>query len=252
MGGADRGQAVRRRCRAPRSRDREVGGRPRDLPLAARPVARAPSRGRGLARTSRRLDVRGPRDGHEDLVDDRLRAAPQPDALDPGRGEFVAQTLAKLGPQPPNFQNIVALNCGSLVTDGVELLPSHPDRSSRSGTRALLIDVRTDHQFDDAHIERLDLHPLVPRRLRLEARLARGPRSGDHVHRPRRRRRPARGQLAVAVGVHKMAGLLAGGMTNWRQEREPIAETDSACPRGGPPRPMSCYSYLRAADTRRA
>jgi glyoxylase-like metal-dependent hydrolase (beta-lactamase superfamily II) len=33
--------------------------------------------------------------------------------------EFVSQALAKLGPQPPNFQAIVDLNRGPLLTDGV-------------------------------------------------------------------------------------------------------------------------------------
>ena len=43
-------------------------------------------RRRGLARPPRRLDVRRPGDGHEGLLDDRLRAAPQPGAGDRRRG----------------------------------------------------------------------------------------------------------------------------------------------------------------------
>ena len=37
-------------------------------------------------------------------------------------------------------------------------------------------------------------------------------------------RRAAR--LALSVGVRNVAGLLAGGMTNWRQERHPATETE--------------------------
>jgi hydroxyacylglutathione hydrolase len=33
-------------------------------------------------------------------------------------------------------------------------------------------------------------------------------------------------KLALSVGVRNVAGLLAGGMTNWRQERHPAAQTD--------------------------
>src|SRR5215210_2022443 len=40
--------------------------------------------------------------------------------------EFVAGVLAGLGPQPPNFEAIVALNRGPLLTDGAELLPLAP------------------------------------------------------------------------------------------------------------------------------
>jgi hydroxyacylglutathione hydrolase len=40
--------------------------------------------------------------------------------------QFVDEALAKLGPQPPNFQAIVELNRGPLVTEGVQLLPLTP------------------------------------------------------------------------------------------------------------------------------
>ena len=76
--------------------------------------------------------------------------------------EFVAQALAKLGPQPPRFEAIVALNRGPLLTDGVELLPLAPRQveQKRIGG-ALLVDVRTDHQFDDAHIAGAICNPML-------------------------------------------------------------------------------------------
>ena len=67
--------------------------------------------------------------------------------------EFVDRALAGLGPQPPNFRAIVALNRGPLLTDGVELLPLAPRQvEQRRADGAMLVDVRTDQQFDDAHI----------------------------------------------------------------------------------------------------
>src|SRR5919106_2728304 len=67
--------------------------------------------------------------------------------------EFVAAALAGLGPQPPNFEAIVELNRGPLLTEGVELLPLAPRQlEQQRASRALLVDVRTDQQFDDAHI----------------------------------------------------------------------------------------------------
>ena len=67
--------------------------------------------------------------------------------------EFVEQTTAALGPQPPNFENIVALNRGPLLRDSIEahpLAPRQVDSHQRDG--ALVIDVRTELQFDEAHI----------------------------------------------------------------------------------------------------
>jgi hypothetical protein len=67
--------------------------------------------------------------------------------------EFVSAVLAGLGPQPPNFRAIVALNRGPLVTDGVELLPLAPRQvEQRRADGSMLVDVRTDQQFDDAHV----------------------------------------------------------------------------------------------------
>src|SRR3954451_14808369 len=67
--------------------------------------------------------------------------------------EFVEGALAGLGPQPPNFEAIVALNRGPLLTEGVELLPLAPRQVElRRAEGAMLVDVRTSLQFDGAHI----------------------------------------------------------------------------------------------------
>ncbi len=63
------------------------------------------------------------------------------------------QALAELGPQPPNFEAIVQLNRGPLLTEGVEVLPLTPRQVElKRRENALLVDVRTDLQFDDAHV----------------------------------------------------------------------------------------------------
>ena len=67
--------------------------------------------------------------------------------------EFVRRALATLGPQPPNFQNIVALNRGPLVLESVDAHPLTPrqiQQAHRAG--AMVVDVRTELQFDEAHI----------------------------------------------------------------------------------------------------
>jgi hydroxyacylglutathione hydrolase len=134
--------------------------------------------------------------------------------------EFVRQALDKLGPQPPNFHAIVELNKGPLLTDGVELLPLAPRQveQKRAGG-ALLVDVRTDMQFDDAHITGSACIPLM--RAGFGSKLAwvadrdqevvligRDDEDGRHA-----------GRLAIAVGIRKLGGFLHGGMTSWRQEK---------------------------------
>jgi hydroxyacylglutathione hydrolase len=66
---------------------------------------------------------------------------------------FVQESIAKLGPQPPNFKAIVELNTGELVTEGVEAMPLTPRQVEvKRNEGALVVDVRTDLQFDEAHI----------------------------------------------------------------------------------------------------
>jgi rhodanese-related sulfurtransferase len=67
--------------------------------------------------------------------------------------EFVERTTSALGPQPPNFQSIVALNRGPLVADTVDPGPLAPRQLLQAqAAGALVVDVRTERQFDEAHI----------------------------------------------------------------------------------------------------
>ncbi|MHB1468020.1 MAG: MBL fold metallo-hydrolase [Solirubrobacteraceae bacterium] len=134
--------------------------------------------------------------------------------------EFVADALAKLGPQPPNFEAIVELNRGPLLTDGVELMPLAPrqvEQKRKDG--ALLIDVRTDQQFDDAHIPDAVSNPML--RAGFGSKLAwLADREQEIVFIGRDDDDGRRaGELAVAVGIRRLGGFLHGGMTSWRQER---------------------------------
>ena len=137
--------------------------------------------------------------------------------------EFVEQALAKLGPQPPNFQAIVALNRGPLLTDGVELLPLAPRQVDQArADEALIVDVRTDLQFDEAHIPGA---VCIPRHIAgfgsKLAWLADREQPIVFVGRDDDDAREA-GRLAVAVGMRRFGGFLHGGMTSWRQERRPV------------------------------
>ena len=138
-------------------------------------------------------------------------------------GEFVERALAGLGPQPPNFQAIVELNRGPLLTDGVELLPLAPRQvEQKRAAGAMLVDVRTDQQFDDAHIAGSLCNPML--RAGFGSRLAwLADREQEIVFVGRDDEDGRRaGRLAVAVGIRRLGGFLHGGMTSWRQEKRPV------------------------------
>jgi hydroxyacylglutathione hydrolase len=141
--------------------------------------------------------------------------------------EFVAQALAKLGPQPPNFEKIVELNRGALLTGGVEAAALYPHQVElKRETGALLVDVRTDLQFDDVHIHGSICIPSFSSGFGSKlAWLADHDQEIVFIGRDDADGRRA-AKLALAVGVRNIAGLLAGGMTNWRQERHPVTETE--------------------------
>ncbi len=141
--------------------------------------------------------------------------------------EFVAQALVKLGPQPPNFEKIVALNRGPLLTSGVEVPALYPHQVQlKRDEGALLVDVRTDLQFDDVHIHGSICIPSFSSGFGSKlAWLADHDREIVFIGRDDADGRRA-AKLALSVGVRNVAGLLAGGMTNWRQERHPAITTE--------------------------
>ena len=67
--------------------------------------------------------------------------------------DFIEQTTAALGPQPPNFRAIVELNRGPLLKETIDAHPLNPRQVEQAqASDALVIDVRTELQYDEAHI----------------------------------------------------------------------------------------------------
>jgi rhodanese-related sulfurtransferase/glyoxylase-like metal-dependent hydrolase (beta-lactamase superfamily II) len=137
--------------------------------------------------------------------------------------EFVERTTSSLGPQPPNFKNIVALNRGPLVVDTVDahpLTPRQVQQAERDG--AMVVDVRTELQFDEAHIPGSVC--ITARRAGFGSKLAWLAERDQPLVLVGRDDEDAReaAVLAGAVGLSNIAGYLAGGMTAWREEKEPV------------------------------
>jgi hydroxyacylglutathione hydrolase len=139
---------------------------------------------------------------------------------------FVRVALATLGPQPPNFRNIVAVNRGPLLQDGAEAYPLAPRQVERRRAEgALLVDVRTELQFDDAHIPGSVCMTALRAGFGTNlAWIADPAQPVVFVGRDDADGRRA-AALAGAVGVTNIAGYLHGGMTAWREEKGAVRGT---------------------------
>jgi hydroxyacylglutathione hydrolase len=137
--------------------------------------------------------------------------------------EFARRATSALRPQPPNFENIVALNRGPLSVASVAVRPLTPrqvDQARADG--ALVVDVRTELQFDEAHIP--DSVSITALRAGFGSKLAWLVEPGQVVVLVGRDDEDAQAAatLAESVGITRLAGFLAGGMTSWREERRPV------------------------------
>jgi hydroxyacylglutathione hydrolase len=137
--------------------------------------------------------------------------------------EFVAAATSSLAPQPPNFRAIVELNRGPLVTGAVATHPLAPREVQQAQAGgALVVDVRTEQQFDEAHVP--GAVSITARRPGFGSKLAWLAKRDQPVVLVGRDDEDARetAQLAAAVGLRAVAGHLPGGMTAWREERLPV------------------------------
>ena len=131
--------------------------------------------------------------------------------------------LASLGPQPPNFRAIVEFNRGGETADRADARPLTPRQVElKRAEGALLVDIRTDLQFDDAHVG--GAIAITALRAGFGSKLAWladheqevvliGRDDADALH---------AADLAAAVGITRFGGYLAGGMTSWREDRRPV------------------------------
>jgi hydroxyacylglutathione hydrolase len=133
---------------------------------------------------------------------------------------FVERATASLPPQPPNFQAVVDINRGPLmreVVDAHPLTPRQVEMKQRAG--ALVVDVRTALQFDEAHIPDSVSNPAVQAGFGTKLAWI-----ADHEQEVVFVGRDAAdgiraARLSGSVGITNLGGYLEGGMTSWREER---------------------------------
>ena len=141
--------------------------------------------------------------------------------------QFVQTMTSSLGPQPPNFEAIVVRNRGPLLSHYGDVEPLTPRQVEAERARgALLVDVRTDLQFDDAHISGAVCNPAVRAGFGTKLGWVAG-RDRDVVFVGRDDQDALRAaRLAAAVGITNVVGYLAGGFTSWREEGRPTAAVE--------------------------
>ena len=135
---------------------------------------------------------------------------------------FVDQAVGSLGDKPPNVEHIVSLNRGPLVDDFGTPAPMTPYEVEEAVTAgAVVIDGRTNDQFDEAHIAgalstssydtgfATKVSRVAPEDAEIVVVAAS---SGDER---------AAAELLAAVGM-RVRGFLEGGMTAWRTEERAV------------------------------
>jgi hydroxyacylglutathione hydrolase len=146
--------------------------------------------------------------------------------------EFVADAVATLGERPPNVERIVALNRGPLLErlgTPAPLTPRAVEVAIAEGS--VLIDARTNEQFDEAHIPgaisasaydtgfATKVAQVVAGEVELIVIAAS---DGYELE---------AAELLASVGL-RVRGFLAGGMTAWRSEGRPVQGIEMIDPDG--------------------
>lgn len=157
---------------------------------------------------------------------------------------FVEQAVGSLGDKPPNIDRIVSLNRGPLVDDfgtPVPMTPHEVEAAVAAG--AVVIDGRTNDQFDEAHIAgALSTSAYDTGFATKVSRVA--PEGADViVLAASDGDERAAAELLASVGM-RVRGFLAGGMTAWRMEERPVHRIELIDPEelatrlGGPQPPV--------------
>ncbi len=158
-----------------------------------------------------------------------------------GEAEFVSAVTESLGAPPPNVERVVALNRGPLIEElgtPTPLTPRAVEVAIAEG--ALLVDARTNEQFDEAHIPgaisasaydtgfATKVAEVTPEGVEVIVVAAS---DGYELE---------AAELLASVGI-RVRGFLEGGMTAWRSEERPVQRIPMVHPR-------DLADRMRAAD----
>ncbi|MGH3039741.1 MAG: MBL fold metallo-hydrolase [Gaiellaceae bacterium] len=139
---------------------------------------------------------------------------------------FVGALTESLAPQPPNFERIVALNRGPLLTEAASvetLLPAAVQARVAAG--ATLLDGRDTVAYDAAHVPGSINVTMVRAAVGTRAAWVVDPESEVVVTADTDEEARRLALLLEAVGLRRIAGLLGGGFEAWREAGLPLETT---------------------------
>jgi hydroxyacylglutathione hydrolase len=139
---------------------------------------------------------------------------------------FVRALTGTLAPQPPNFERIVELNRGPLITEAqpLDLLAPAAVRE-RLEAGATLVDGRDTREYDAAHVPGSLNVTAVRAAVGTRAAWVVDPESEVVVAAATNAEARRVGRLLEAVGFRRIAGVLAGGIEAWRDAGNPVEAT---------------------------
>ncbi|HZO06445.1 MAG TPA: rhodanese-like domain-containing protein, partial [Solirubrobacterales bacterium] len=136
--------------------------------------------------------------------------------------EFVEDAVGSIGDKPPNVAEIVALNRGPLVDDFGTPAPMSPHEVEECvAAGAVVIDGRTNEQFDEAHIAGALSASSYDTGFATKVTRVAPPGADVIVVAASSGDERAAAELLAAVGM-RVRGFLEGGMTAWRVEERPV------------------------------
>ena len=139
---------------------------------------------------------------------------------------FVRALTGNLAHQPPNFERIVALNRGPLLTEPQPFDLLEPAAvQARLDAGATLLDGRDTREFDAVHVPASINVTMVRAAVGTRAAWVVDAESEVIVAAATDEEARRMGRLLEAVGFRRIAGVLAGGVRAWRDARLPVETT---------------------------
>ena len=141
-------------------------------------------------------------------------------------GEFVQTLTSEQSPQPPNFQRIVELNRGPLLTEASPVETLLPERVKQLvETGAIVIDGRDEREFDAAHVP--GSINVTMNQSSVGTRAAWMVDSESEVITTAEGDEDARRMVCMleAIGFRHIRGYLTGGIAAWRAAKLKVETT---------------------------
>jgi hydroxyacylglutathione hydrolase len=145
---------------------------------------------------------------------------------DEGEEAFVATVTGSLGERPPNVETIVELNRGPLVEELGTPMPLTPRAvESAIAAGAIIVDARTNEQFDEAHIPGALSASAYDTGFATKVGRVVGDGAEVIVVAASDGYELEAAELLASVAL-RVRGFLAGGMTAWRSEGRPVSRLE--------------------------